>query len=242
MKKLIAATFALAVASSAGFAADLPAKKSAGQPVPAFVGVNWTGIYVGGNAGYSWTNSSFTHLEGGAATGERFSNSPNGFLGGGQIGGRYQIQNNIVLGAEFAYSFRSADDKTRTNLNNFPRHRISEVGNLWSVSGNVGYSFDSYLAYVKAGYASTELRYSNNLIADNSILGRSKSTVGGYVLGAGLEYAVTSNISLAAEYNYYNFNVGNQTQLTTAGALAGAINASNDLSSHAALAKLNYRF
>ena len=241
MKKLLLATIAVAVASTSAFTADAPVRKNV-TPLPTFVGLNWTGIYVGGNVGYSWAGSSFTHLEGGAAVGERFSNKPNGVLGGAQIGGRYQIDNNIVLGAEFAYSFRNADAKTSTDPAGLPRNRISEVGNIWSVSGNVGYAFDSYLAYAKAGYASTELRYSNNRIDNNMILGRSKDNVSGYVVGGGLEYAVSKNVSLAAEYNYYKFNVGNQTQLTPAGALAGAINANNSLSSHAALGKLNYRF
>ena len=241
MKRFLVAVVSFAVASTSALTADAPSRKSA-TPLPAFVGVNWTGVYVGGNAGYAWTDSSFTHLQGGDATGERFSNRPNGALGGAQIGARYQIQNNLVVGAEFAYSFRNAKDQKRTDLDGFSRNRISEVGNIWSISGNLGYSFDGYLAYVKAGYANTALRYSNNAIDDNRVLGRSKTNVGGYVVGGGLEYAITKNISLAAEYNYYNFSVGEQTQLRPEGGLAQAVNARNNLSSHAALAKLNYRF
>ena len=224
-----------------GHAADLQSKKTA-SPVPTFVGINWTGFYVGGNLGGAWTESSFTHLEGGATTGESFSNNPNGVIGGAQIGGRYQIQNNLVVGVEFAYSFRTADDQTRTDLAGVPRYRISEVGNILAISGNIGYAFDSYLAYIKGGYANTELRYSNNLVADNSVLGHSKSNVDGYVLGAGLEYAISKNISAGAEYNYYSFDVGNQQQYRPDGTVAAAINANNDLVSHSVVAKLNYRF
>lgn len=241
MKSLIVASITLAVVSTSALPADAPSKKKA-APVPAFVGMKWTGVYVGGHAGYAWTNSSFTHVEDGMDGGERFSNKPNGFAGGAQIGGRYQIQNNIVVGAEFAYSSRNAKDQKRTDLDDYPRNRVSGVGNIMSVSGNAGYAFDRYLAYGKAGYANTSLRYSNNDAANNDILGRSKANVGGYVLGGGLEYALNAEISVGAEYNYYKFNVGNQTQRTPAGDLAGAVNANNDLTSHAAVAKLNYRF
>ena len=242
MKHAILGYCAAIVLSSSAFAADLPGRKTAAVPTPSATSATWGGFYIGGNVGYAWTDSSFTHLEYGAATGESFSNSPNGVLGGAQIGARYQVQSNLYIGAEAAYSFRNSDSKTRTDLNLTPRYRLSNVGNLWSVSGNVGYAFGQYLAYAKAGYASTELHYENILISSDAILGQSKSQVGGYVLGAGLEYSFSKNISLGLEYNYYNFNIGDQQQYSTAGVPRQAINASNDLSSHVAAMKLNYRF
>ena len=242
MKIRFAGALVATVVASSALAADLPARKSPSLIAPASV-ATWGGFYAGGNVGYALTASSFEHLENGAATGESFSNSPNGVLGGAQIGARYQVQSNLYVGIEAAYSFRTADAQTRTDLNPLiPRYRMSKVGNLWSVSGNVGYAFGQYLAYAKAGYASTELQYQNTRIDTGAILGQSKSQVGGYVLGAGLEYAFTQNISLGLEYNYYNFNVGNQQQYDTAGAAVAAINAGNDLSSHVAAMKLNYRF
>ena len=236
------ALFALAMMTpAAAVAADLPARTAASAPAPS-ASINWTGFYVGGNVGYAGASSSFTHLEGGAPTGESFTNNPNSVLGGLQLGARYQLDNKFVLGAEFAYDFRHADDQTRTDLNAFPRNRRSELGNLWSLSANVGYSFHRYLAYVKAGYASTSLKYSNINIATDAVLGQSKSTVGGYVLGAGLEYAFTRNISLGMEYNHYRFSVSSQQQYDTAGAAVAAINASNKLSNNVGLLKLNYKF
>ncbi len=244
MKSVLLTSCAAFILCSSAFAADLPAKKTAAVPTPVASAATWGGFYVGGNVGYAWTGSSFTHLETpgpNGPTSEAFSNNPNGVLGGAQIGARYQVQSNLYAGVEASYSFSSADAQTLTDLDQTPRHRLSKMGNLWSVSGNVGYAFGRYLAYAKAGYASTELQYKNILILDGSILGQSKAQVGGYVLGAGLEYAFTQNISLGLEYNYYKFNVGNQQQYDNAGPVA-AINASNDLSSHVAAMKLNYRF
>lgn len=237
-------TSVLALLPVGAIAADLPVRSAAPAPAPVMVAAaNWSGFYIGGNVGYAWTDSSFTHLEtGGSPTSETFSNSPNGILGGAQIGARYQFQNNLYLGVEAAFSFRNADDQTRTDLASTPRHRLSEVGNIWSLSGNIGYAFGRYIAYAKAGYASTELHYENILISTGAILGQSTKQVGGFVLGAGLEYAFTNNLSLGLEYSYYNFNVGNQQQYNTSGVAVNAINASNDLSSHVATVKLNYRF
>ena len=239
--RLIGSLMAVLCLPLMGRATDLPSSKASPLLTP-IVAVNWTGFYAGGNVGDAWTESSFTHIEGVAATGESFANSPKGWVGGAQVGGRYQNQNKLVLGAEFGYSFYSGEYYTITNLNNVSRYRISKVGDIWAVSGNIGYSLGEHLVYVKAGYANMDFRYSNNLISDNSLLGRSKSNVGGYVFGTGLEYAITKNFSGVVEYNFYKFKVGNQVQLTSSGALAGAVNVSNKLSTQSVVAKVNYHF
>ena len=244
MKRYLLASVASLVLATSSFAADLASRKSVVRPVAAISPATWGGFYIGGNVGYAWTGSSFTHLETGLLpTSEAFSNNPNSFLGGAQIGARYQLQPNLYAGVEASYLFRNADAQTRTDLDPaLPRYRLSKVGDIWSISGNLGYAFGDYLAYAKAGYASTKLEYKNIVIADGEILGQSKSQVGGYVLGAGLEYAWTKNVSLGLEYNYYNFSVGDQQQYAPAGGAVDAITANNDLSSHVAAAKINYRF
>ncbi len=231
MNKKLAFLVILLIASPT-FAAD-----QASSSLP-----KWGGFYAGGNLGYAKTNSSFTHLEGAATSGERFSNNPSGVLGGAQVGMRFNVDKDVYLGIEAAYTSRNKSNQTLTNLNNIPRYRLSDVGNILSISGSVGHSFGSYLAYAKAGYARSEIGYKNILVSTNAILGQSTTKVGGGVIGAGIEYSMTQNISLGLEYNYYKFNVGNQVQLTTAGVAAGATNSDNDLTSHAVSARVNYRF
>src|SRR3954471_15090261 len=52
MRTTLATTAALLLSVSvSAFAADLPVKAPMVAPVAAY---NWTGLYVGGNAGYSW--------------------------------------------------------------------------------------------------------------------------------------------------------------------------------------------
>jgi outer membrane immunogenic protein len=105
---------ALATAGSAG-AADLPVKARPIEPVAATV-YNWTGFYIGVNAGYTWSNSnsvdtlttnvsSIVGLNGnigGAVAANGTGSVPlsnNGFIGGGQIGYNRQF-NNFVAGIE----------------------------------------------------------------------------------------------------------------------------------------------
>jgi outer membrane immunogenic protein len=79
---------------SPALAADLPVKAPPAPPPPAPV-FSWNGFYIGANIGGAWTNGSITDNFTGADLG--FSNS--GFIGGGQAGFNWQI-NNFVFGIE----------------------------------------------------------------------------------------------------------------------------------------------
>ena len=65
MRRIISGLIATAAAiglSGSVFAADLPRKAPAYVPAPMLN--NWTGVYVGLNAGYSWGHSSVGYVQG----------------------------------------------------------------------------------------------------------------------------------------------------------------------------------
>ena len=80
-------------------AADMPESQWNSTPIfyapPAF---SWTGFYVGGNFGWSWTQISDTVTIGGKAG--PLAGTANGFLGGGQAGFNWQVFQPLVLGIE----------------------------------------------------------------------------------------------------------------------------------------------
>src|SRR5580692_2359970 len=100
MNKLLRATaitsLLLLGTSLAAEAADLPPAPVYKAPpvVPMF---SWTGFYIGGNVGAGWSQGSWTD----SLFGVNWNNPNNNavFIGGGQVGGNYQIQN-FVVGAE----------------------------------------------------------------------------------------------------------------------------------------------
>ena len=124
MKKILLSTISLATfAATSAFSADLPSIKSALVSTPAPM---WTGFYAGLNSGYNFgTNNNsytmgygpdvFSAIDGGnggpisfsyvlngvglAQTGIA-SNKQNGFIGGGQVGYNYQLQQKYVVGVE----------------------------------------------------------------------------------------------------------------------------------------------
>jgi outer membrane immunogenic protein len=100
MKKLLLASAALAALSigAPAVAADLPAEPAYKAPLPPLPIYDWTGFYVGVNAGYSWGQSK-TNL---TLTGVPFSGTEhmNGWVAGGQAGYNWQVNANWLIGIE----------------------------------------------------------------------------------------------------------------------------------------------
>ena len=228
MKKFsfgVVAVSALAITSSA-FAADLPRRTAPAatpylSPVPAF---NWTGAYVGVNGGFDY--ASFT--KGGKAA----FGSPSGGLVGGTIGYNYQINQNFVAGLEGDLDWTSLSG-TRANAFSANSSSRSRLNSLFTLRGRVGYAADRALIYATGGYAGGNVK-STLVDVTNGVTGSDSSYRSGYALGAGLEYAFTSNISAKAEYLYTA--LGTKAMFPAPDRINPGVNVS------AIRAGLNYRF
>ena len=103
MKKLLRATALTSLllgTSLAAKAADLPPPQMTPRApvayIPAAPMFSWTGFYIGGNVGGGWSRGNVTD----SLFGVNFDNGNSAsFLGGGQVGGNYQI-GSFVIGAE----------------------------------------------------------------------------------------------------------------------------------------------
>lgn len=121
--KILAATAIAGIAASSALAADMPLKAVA-PVVPVW---NWTGFYIGGNAGYSWgrseTDADYFNTATGAAilapagsiTSAKYS--MNGAIAGGQAGFNWQT-GGFVGG--FETDLQWSDEKGRGNYNCAP--------------------------------------------------------------------------------------------------------------------------
>src|SRR3954471_21679473 len=107
MKTFIVTTAVALAAVSSAAAADLPVKAPRMAPAP--VAYDWTGWYIGANAGYAWTQSTdtVTAVDGAAPnlinSGQVASSlplDPRGFIGGGQFGYNWQPSTMWVVGFE----------------------------------------------------------------------------------------------------------------------------------------------
>jgi outer membrane immunogenic protein len=170
--------------------------------VPSF---NWTGFYAGVHAGYGKADldTEFTEVYG-------VGNKPDGFFGGGQLGYNYQFSNNIVLGieADAAFADLKDDDKRRETLGNYyvATGTNTKITALGTVRGRAGYAVDRFLPYITGGFAwanaESGLGFETN-VPNSQVFSRTGSDVfTGWTVGAGVEYAVTNNVTAKIEYLY----------------------------------------
>jgi len=185
MKKIISGSLLCAAlfTATASSAADLPRRNVApAAPVYAAPVFTWTGFYAGANAGYGW--NSFTR------GGDTLFGSANGGNYGLTGGYNYQI-GQYVVGVEGDYDFMSAKGTNGANS--------GTQNSLGTLRGRVGYAVDRALLFGTAGYAGASIKTANASTSGTQ-------WYNGYVLGGGLEYAFTNNISGKAEYLWDNLS------------------------------------
>jgi outer membrane immunogenic protein len=228
IRSALLALSAALLASTASFAADLPARTYTKAPVYAPAPIyNWTGIYVGAHIGaaFGGDNGYATNIAG--LTG---SNRDAAFLGGGQVGADYQFAPNWLIGIEGQISGLSTNDRTFSNGIDSFRDRSDWLA---SVTGRLGYTWGPGLVYAKGGVA---FRDDNGLAATAGFLPAvtdRQST--GYTVGGGFEYMFAPAWSAKVEYQYYNFDT-----TSVASAPAGTLSYKDDL--HTVKVGVNYHF
>ena len=182
--KGVAAVVGVLAVTELAWGADL-----APPPAPAYY--NWTGLYIGLNAGYASATVSES-LSG--ATGSGSATMPGG-IGGAQIGYNYQI-GAVVVGFEADFDGSMATKSITAGIAS-GTNQIPWIGTL---RGRVGYAFDRFLVYATAGGAATQLLSTVNVGGIGSA--STSNTTGAWTAGGGLEVAITDNLSARVEYLY----------------------------------------
>ncbi|WP_036259442.1 outer membrane protein [Methylocapsa aurea] len=213
-KVLLASAGAVALAGSA-VAADLPSRAPPPPYLPPAPIFTWTGLYIGGQVGYGWGRDSATLFDPGTpdiiipdqgvipgipATSFPINFNPGGVIGGAHLGYNLQIGqwvaglegdvNGTSISQNFGAGFLTGSTfTTRANVQGSIRLRA-------------GIAFDRVLLFATGGAAFTglETSYSTFLGYDN--LSRTRA---GWTVGGGIEYAITNNWSIQAEYRYSDF-------------------------------------
>jgi len=209
MKKLSFATLGLAaLIAGPAAAADLAVKA---RPVPPPVYFSWTGCYFGGNVGGVWVNKEIT----GPFFGQTFSGNASGAIGGGQIGCNYQFAGGWVIGIQGDYDWTSVNPSTTGFILGVPFTASFHAKSVASVTGRIGYAWDRFLGYVKAGGAweRDTLDFTFPAVAVSF-----SDTRSGWTVGIGGEYAFTNWLTGFVEYDYYNF--GTRTDNVVCGPVA----------------------
>lgn len=174
---------------------------------------SWTGFYVGVHgARADGTDEVRTTILGGNMTPPPATSSFDigGAIGGLQAGYNLQVDK-FVVGIEGEYT--SAGVRGSFNFDAQRPEAIAggDLEAIFAVKAKAGMALDRTLIYATIGYAASY----NNGFANNLWLsapavdeGTGGQLLHGYVVGGGVEHAVTDQISLKAEYNHYSFGRG----------------------------------
>ena len=221
MNKLMLGSAALAaMLAGPAIAADMAVKAPPMAPPPPVPVYNWTGFYVGANGGGGWGQSCWTfegYVPPGGPVQDDGCHNVNGGLFGGQAGYNWQTSA-WVLGVEAQGDWARFTGSNRPPLGNVSQYNIdsTDVRSIVTVTGRVGYAWDRLLIYAKGGGAWTRDNYQVDTTATpfgGSVVATTglNDTRAGWLVGAGLEYGLTPNWSVAVEYNYLDFGTKQET-------------------------------
>lgn len=176
---------------------------------------NWTGFYVGLNAGAAFNDSSYKIKPSGdnalvglpSASGD-FDDTT--FTGGVEAGYNYQI-NNFVIGLETDFNYNGIDEsehgsRTISEDSRFTYTVKQDVDYFGTLRARLGYTPTStLLLYATGGLAYGHVSSSSKVLFtyDGEKYSDSESSVrSGWTIGGGLEYALSCKWSIKAEYLY----------------------------------------
>jgi outer membrane immunogenic protein len=231
-------TVGLSVPASA---ADLAARPYTKAPMaPAVAIYDWSGFYVGINGGGGSAHNCWDLLVPAGSIPQGCHDATGGTVGG-QIGYRWQSAN-WVFGLEGQGNWADFSGSNATPIGGNPfggltdRTRIDAFGLL---TGQVGYSWNNVLGYVKGGGAVVGDKYDAFTLA-GAPFASARETRWGATVGAGLEIGFASNWSVGVEYNHIFLDDHNVTLTTPAGVVAGTVRIGQDVDM--GLVRLNYRW
>lgn len=239
MRKVISvAAVAFLTSTAMASAADLAVKaRSVVPPVSVF---SWTGFYAGVNGGIGGDKVDYPFSALNNSVGGNFNLTSFGGFGGGQIGYNWQFAPNWVLGIEADIQGSSIKSDLSGAINGLGGISAgTKLTYFGTVRGRLGYAFDRVLVYGTGGFAygSADTKLSIN----PAVLSYSKTDdVTGWTAGAGVEWAMTNNLSLKTEYLYMRFDRSNVYSLWSGP--TNIVNIDNKIDVHTLKFGLNYAF
>ena len=236
MTKLLLGTFALAaLIAGPAVAADMPVRAPIYKAAPALAAVyNWTGFYVGVNAGGAWgTFHTTTSTVDGPVPGADYFSAGNvagvnaagiqsikssTFTGGGQAGYNWRM-GNFVVGIEADFqSFHLSGSASTTAIYpasapfTFTINSAANTDWLFTARPRLGIANNNWLFYVTGGVAVTNLKgqfaFFDNSANESASFSKTKA---GYTVGGGIEAGLWGGWTLKAEYLHVNFGTVSTT-------------------------------
>lgn len=166
---------------------------------------HFEGVYIGLQGGMGIANSDYIHVQPVFALAEPLSFNDADMVGGAQLGVRFDVGPNWILGLEGTYTAGTIDDTVvSTVVNN--RSRTFEVSDQFTAVAQLGYAWDDWLIYLKGGYANAQIDINSNRISTGLLTSASSDREGGWTVGIGVDRVIAPNLVFGLSYDYSNYS------------------------------------
>jgi outer membrane immunogenic protein len=268
--KVLATAAVATIAATSAFAADMAPRYTKAPPMAAVY--NWTGFYIGVNAGYSWGRSNTDAYFYNNATNALIGTGStafdmNGWVAGGQAGYNWQrerwvlgLEGDIQATGQRGSSFYVCSGLICNAGNTAVIAPLlpTLVSNLtlnqkleWfsTIRGRLGYTFaPTVLGYVTGGAAIGEVASDGTLTGFNAVAAPVFSTFSnletrlGWTVGAGVEASLGGNWTAKAEYLYLDLGKYSTTAFLPTNFIPLRVNMDSRITDHIGRVGINYRF
>jgi outer membrane immunogenic protein len=217
---------------------------------------NWSGFYIGVNAGGGWAE-----VEEGLSIpgrlGYQTSVTDSGFTGGVQLGYNWFIAPNWLFGIEGDINYlRGARQDTFRFINtgeDVVGRQETKLRRLSTVRGRLGYVWASTAFYATGGLAIGDVKSdvsatrSDSGVVEATFAGAYSSTRTGWTAGGGIEHFFSNRFSLKVEYLHFdlgdfNYNVNRATGTDSLPAVPSQWLANGKVTGDIVRFGVNYRF
>jgi len=211
------------IVKGTALAASLHAFKDGAAPSSqsAALAINWTGFYIGGQAGYAYDDNHGAYnlsTPSGVVGSGALSHDAQGVIFGGHVGYNHQFDN-FVAGLEGSVDGTSLIKRetigaSDANSDNALLTSLVQSDIQGAVRARAGYAFGRFLPFAAGGLAIGSFGTQSDLASSNSTLGfydgfatkgLQWTTRVGWTVGGGVEWAVNNNWSIRGEYRYSDF-------------------------------------
>jgi outer membrane immunogenic protein len=229
------------LSSGLAFAADIAGPPPAAV-APAPASVDWTGFYIGVFGGVAGSDHSFTIDPSTGSSLGSLDTTGKGFTGGARVGYDAQMSG-VLLGAFADISDANIGTAATLTIPSGPATLAANSTLNWvgTIQGKLGVPVsDSLLIYAHGGWAYGHSSQSGSISGLGVGSVNANENRSGFVIGAGLQYALSANLSINTEYSYFNLGKATITTFPIGGGNTAALN--EQLSYSAITAGISYKF
>lgn len=162
----------------------------------------WGGAYIGGQIGYNWATSKLST----GFLNDDLKASPSGFIGGVYAGYNWEFSNAYLFGIEGDVNYADLSKTTNTIISAVNVEYTPRVEFEGAVRARFGVNYDRWLPYIAGGVSFARVKdfvAVTNATSRNSV--EQSDTRVGFTIGAGVDYSLTNNLLLRAEYRYADY-------------------------------------